>query len=100
MASLEQNTIMAEATWNKDLFHNSNLKNLKANNFETVGNLPTSLQFNYRTQTILGLRNGVQQGQEQSTLYDTERQLKPYVNGMTPFPTSKIHDVIPFPISF
>jgi len=94
MASLEQNAIMAEATWNKDLFQNKNLKNLKDNNFETVGNLANSLQFNYRTNILLGARNGVQQGQEQSTLYDTERQLKPYVNGMSPFPSTKIHDVM------
>jgi hypothetical protein len=94
MASLEQNSIMAEATWNNDLFHNHNYTNLKKNNFETIGNLANSLEFNYRTNTILGLRNGVQQGQEQSTLYDTERQLKPYVRGMTPFPSTKIHDIM------
>ena len=44
---------------------------------------------------ILGLRNGIPDNQDQDINFKRTQQLKPYVNGMNPYKTNLMVDVVP-----
>jgi len=44
---------------------------------------------------ILGLRNGIPDNQDQDINFKRAQQLKPYVNGMNPYKTNLMVDVVP-----
>ena len=98
MGDLRPDSTIQQAIWNGRLFGNKEnqySKNLQFNDFREVGGLPNFNKRYNTVPTVNGTRDGIPDNNDQDMYIHQKHELRPYVKGMSPYPSTNMVDIVP-----
>jgi len=96
MGDLKPQSTIQHAIWTGRLYNTNPFSdNLQFNDYVQTGGLPNFNKRYNATGTLNGLRTGVPNNGDEDMYYYQEHDLRPYIKGMSPYPTTNMVDIVP-----